>query len=460
MPRSVSGARMTDRVRFRKFKEELQMKLSKFSVMALLSAMTFCGGSAMAQAPVVRAGDAFRSSATKSEYSRVIPTAYSCGDTPVSGCSDCPTCDSACDAGCDGLPGGDDPWKLIPCPIAGFTIGGWSNVGYHTKANPNSFNTLPNNVQLQQQWFYAEKIADGSKGLGWGGRIDYLYGTDAPDTQAFGITAPHFDSTWDNTSIAAGLQGSGYGHAMPQLYGEVAMGDLSVKMGRFFTIVGNEVVQATGNFFYSRQFMFYNAEPFTHTGALTTYKVSDDTQLFNGYVMGWDSGFRDNGDAYLGGFKHKLNDTWTAIYSSCIGRFGDANVATNGEKGQIHSVILTGALSDKLTYISQVDMLLTDNRVGARVRNTFGTNQYLIYQLTDKISVGQRFEWFNYGGTFFNNVANGDLYNYTLGMNYRHNANLVFRPEIRQVWDQNRFGFNEGNRSSQLAFGGDMVFTF
>ena len=438
------------------------MKLSKFSVMAFLSAVTFCGGSALAQAPVVRASDAYptRTTAAKTDYSRVIPTAYSCGDAPVSGGCNCDTssCDTACDGmgGCDGLGGGaDEPWKLVQKPIAGFTIGGWTNVGYHSKSNPNSFNTFPRNVQLQQQWFYAERIADGSKGLGWGGRIDYLYGTDAPDTQAFGVSSQNFDNRWVN-----GPNNLGYGHAMPQLYGEVAMGDLSVKMGRFFTIVGNEVVQATGNFFYSRQFMFYNAEPFTHTGALSTYKVSDDTQLFNGYVLGWDSAFRDNGDAYLGGFKHKLNDTWTVIYSSCIGRFGDANTTTNGEKGQIHSVIFTGTLSDNLTYISQVDTLLTDNRTGARVRNTFGTDQYLIYKLTDKVSIGQRFEWFNYGGSFFNNVSNGDLYNYTLGINYRQSANLLFRPEIRQVWDKSRFGFNENNKASQLAFGGDMVFTF
>lgn len=440
------------------------MKLVRFSLLAFLAAAV-CGGAAMAQAPIVRANQFNPSVGTRSAskyYSTVIPTAYSYGEDSKCGCAEEPIgCEEgACDGGCDSAGGGDEAWTLIPNPIGGFKFGGWSNVGYHTLANPNSFNTLPKNVQLQQQWFWAERIADGSKGFGWGGRIDYLYGTDAPDTQAFGVTNPDFDNRWLNTSTAAGQFGSGYGHAMPQLYGEVAMGDFSAKIGRFFTIVGNEVVQATGNFFYSRQFMFYNAEPFTHTGALTTYKVSDDTQLFNGYVMGWDSAFRDNGDAYLGGFKHKINDTWSAIYSNCLGRFGDANATTNGERGWIHSGILVGNLSDKVTYISQVDALQTTDRGGARVRNTFGTNQYLLYKVSDKISIGQRVEWFNYGGSFFNNVSNGDLYDYTLGINYRYSANTLFRPEIRQVWDKGRYGFNENNRASQLAFGGDMVFIF
>jgi Putative beta-barrel porin-2, OmpL-like. bbp2 len=440
------------------------MKLTKFSVTAFLGALAMCGGSALAQAPIVKAGEAFssRNTSLKREYAAVIPTAYSCGDEPVSGCCDAePSCDGC---GCDGLggAGGDDPWKLIPDPIAGISFGGWTSVGYHSQGNPNSFNTLPENLQLGQQWFWAERVADGSKGFDIGGRIDYLYGTDAPDTQAFGTTAPHFDAGWDNTSIAAGALGSGYGHAMPQLYGEVAMGDLSVKMGRFFTIVGNEVVGATGNFFYSRQFMFWNAEPFTHTGALSTYKVSDDTQLFNGYVMGWDSGFQDNGDAYLGGFKHKLNDTWSVIYSSCVGRFNDGNTVTNGENGWIHSVIFTGGLTDDLTYISQWDAMQTENVVGARVRNTVGTNQYLILKLTDKLSLGQRFEWFN-GAAPIAGVS-GDLYNYTVGLNYAYNKNLLFRPEIRQVWDKSvspiGHVFNEAGRASQLAAGGDMVFVF
>lgn len=432
------------------------MKLTKFSVTAFLGALAMYGGTALAQAPVVKANAAFASRQSKvdKQYAAVIPTAYSCGDEPVSGC-DCET-EPSCDGGCDSAGGAaDGPWKLIDKPIAGISFGGWNSTGYHSHANPNSFNTFPDQVNVAQQWFWAERIADGSKGLGVGGRIDYLYGTDAPDTQAFGVTNPNFDNGWDN-----GTNNLGYGHAMPQLYGEVALGDLSVKMGRFFTLVGNEVVGATGNFFYSRQFMFYNAEPFTHTGALSTYKVSDDTQFYNGYVLGWDSGFRDNGDAYLGGFKHKVNDTWTVIYASCLGRFGDANATTNGERGQVHSVVLTGTLSDKLTYISQVDAMQSTDAVGARVRNTFGTNQYLIYALTDKVSLGQRFEWFNYGGSLFNNVQNKDLYNYTVGLNYRHSANLVFRPEVRWVWDKARFGFNEDNKASQAAFGTDMVFTF
>ncbi len=352
---------------------------------------------------------------------------------------------------CNAIFGGGDmsqPWKLFPNGLAGVDVGGWSSVGYHSHQNPGSFNTYDGNVQLGQQWLYAEKVADGSCGVGFGGRIDYVYGTDAPDTQAFGNPG-YWDTTWDN--------GGHYGHALPQVYGEVAYGDLSVKLGHFYTIIGNEVVQSTGNFFYSRQFTFYNAEPFTHTGALASYKLSDNTTVYGGYVLGWDSGFQDNGDSFISGISHQLSDDLSVTYTNGFGRFNDR--AVNRENGYIHSVILTANLTEKLTYITQADLLFTRDQAGVANRNTFGNIHYLLYQVNDRVAFGQRFEWFNFDGQTFG-VRNDDVYNYTLGLNYRHTANLTLRPEVRTVWDKENFGFNENNSGSQTSFGGDVIFTF
>ena len=388
------------------------------------------------------------------QMAEVIPASCSCSDTPVSdcdtGCGDL-SCDSsgACDSACGC---GGDPWRLFSNDPFGLTIGGWSNIGYHTQNTNNSFNNYADHVQLQQQWMYAEKIADGSCGLGFGGRIDYLYGTDAPDTQSFGLTNNHWDNSWDN--------GGAYGHAIPQLYGEVAYGNLSVKAGHFFTIIGNEVVAATGNFFYSRQLTFYNAEPFTHTGALTSYKLDDDTTVWNGYVTGWDSGFEDNGDAYIGGFSRAMSDDVTLIYTTALGRFNEEV----GERGVIHSGIVNVGLSDKLRYINQTDYLFTNNAAGVGVRNTFGNIHYLIYSINDCVSVGSRSEWFNISREG-DGIRNADVYNQTVGVNYKINPNLVVRPEVRWIWDKeqpliNGVTFNENGKSSQAFFGMDAVFTF
>lgn len=464
------------------------MKMSKFALSAMI-ASACCAGTAFGQtnrtapryypasyysyyqdgaaaqtpAPIASASDAKTSSGC-ADASLGCDVAdicngkgSSCDALASCGCGTS-SCDGGCNSGCGSLLGGcnlGEPFKLLPDGIGGINIGGWTSVGYHDRANPGSFNNYDGRVQLGQQWFYAEKVADGSEGIGFGARIDYVYGTDAPDTQAFGTGNGNWDQTWDN-----GIGNGGYGHAIPQLYGEAAMGDLSVKVGHFFTIVGNEVVQSTGNFFYSRQFTFYNAEPFTHSGALTTYNLDDDTQLYNGYVMGWDSAFDDNGDAYIGGIKRKLNDTFTVLYTTVLGRFGDA-VANTQERGAVHNFILTANLSEEWTFISQTDVLYTNNVGGTTQRNTFGNINYLIYKVNDCLSVGQRFEWFNFSGAgFAGTPQNSDLYNYTMGLNYKVNSNLMLRPEARWVWDRNRFGFNENNASAQTAIGGDILFTF
>ncbi|MCA9158262.1 MAG: porin [Planctomycetales bacterium] len=458
------------------------MKITKWALSAAIAA-TCIGASAFAEGPVQnispepsyfaqQPAPVVSGAVARQQNAAVIPAACACGDSPVSNCDSAIgniACDSnGCDgAGCDGAGGADgEPWTLFQCPVAGFTVGGWTNMGYHTANNagtgilgngaPANFNNYADHVQLQQQWLFAEKVADGSDGLGFGGRVDYLYGTDGPDTQAFGIPNNHWDNSFDNAP------GGAYGHAIPQLYAEAAYGKLSVKAGHFFTIIGNEVVAATGNFFYSRQFTFYNAEPFTHTGALSTYNLDDDTTTWAGYVMGWDSGFEDNGDAYISGFSRKLSDKANLIYTNALGRFND-KLMVNGnhvaERGQIHSMIFSYAVTDKLNYINQNDYLYTQDAAGTSVRNTFGSVHYLLYNVNDRVALGSRSEWFNFSSGI-QNIRNSDILNQTLGVNYRHNANLVFRPEVRWVWDKDTVGVNENGKSSQAFFGTDMVMTF
>ncbi len=439
------------------------MKIGKLALSAVIASACF-------------AGSAFGQQGRVNPYQTVSFSDSSCGCAPAAtascdvgscdafGCSD-GSCDSGCGSGLGlGLLGGlgdcclGEPWKLCDEGICGWDIGGWTAVGYHT-ANTAQFDTYANKVQLSQQWLYAEKVADGSCGLGLGGRIDYLYGTDAPDTQAFGVNNGHWDTSWDN--------GGQYGHAMPQVYGEVAYGNLSAKVGKFFTIIGQEVVAATGNFFYSRQFTFYNAEPFTHTGVLTNYQLDDDTNIWNGYVMGWDSGYEDNGDAYIGGIGRTLNDYQSLIFTTALGRFNDR--LGTAERGEIFSSILTTSLTDNLTHITQTDYLHTKNPNDANGgRNTYGNINYLIYQMSDCLAFGQRFEYFNITNatTRGNGIRNADTYNYTMGFNYKPTANLTWRPEVRFIWDRERVGQildldpNGNQRSSLAVFGNDIVLSY
>jgi hypothetical protein len=341
----------------------IKMKLSKLALVAAIA----CGS---------YAGNVF---ADQTNDIRLV--SCDCGD-PVCGCENaCDAgngCDSGCDSACDGcglgcgLGLGDclgkfdclsgdcclgDPYRLFG-EHCGWSAGGWMQLGYHNR-NLAAFNNYKDNLQLQQGWLYAEKAIDTSNGFDLGGRIDYVYGTDGPDTQAFGTDPSGWDNSWDN--------GGAYGHAIPQLYLEGGYGDLSVKVGHFYTIIGYEVVRATGNFFYSHAYTFNFSEPFTHTGALATYKASDDITVWGGYSLGWDSGFDDNGDAWLGGASLSLTDDLTLTYASVAGRFAEDRF--NGvEKGYMQSVVANYALNDSTNYIFQTDYLDSEDITGAEAQ--------------------------------------------------------------------------------------------
>ena len=375
----------------------------------------------------------------------------------------------------------------VPCtadaPFALFanthdiTVGGWTQFGYHSENGGLRFNQHADRVNLHQAWLFAEKAIDPTCGFDIGGRIDYVYGVDAQDTQAFGLNNDHWDNGWDN-----GI----YGHALPQMYFEAGYGNFSAKVGKFFTIIGNEVVAAPDNFFYSHAYTMYNSEPFTHTGVLLTYSLNENVTMYGGYTLGWDSGFEDNGDSFLGGISVRADDTTTLTYATVIGRFGeDAGLTgTTDEMGYMHSLVLTKALSDQLTYIFQTDYLDTRDAASNQIRNTRGIAQYLLYQFNDRWAMGSRFEWWNFSedsvGYFGDNAnlaalaaisdrqGSSDVYALTLGLNYRPHNNVLIRPEVR--WDfvkEDRallnaadITINENNDSSQTTFGIDTIFIF
>jgi len=379
------------------------------------------------------------------------------------GCDDC--CDSCCDDCCDGCDGGCCSCGGSSCGGGGagaaggmslaalmglegsaWDIGGWTQFGYHDNQTPRStsrgdlaaFNDVPDNLNLQQQWFYAGKEADGSRGLDWGFRFDAVYGTDAQKTQAFGNPGGEWDVPWDH-----GV----YGWAIPQLYGEIAMNDFSVIIGHFYTLVGYEVVQAPNNFFYSHSLTMFNSEPFTHTGVLTTYKGFEGMTLYGGWTLGWDTGFTNaqSGNSLIGGFAVDLLDAVTLTYINTYGNFGTRN---DGDRnGYSHSVVLTADLTDSLKYVAQSDYVNADDVVGPPFveNDQIGLNQYLFYEWNDIISLGTRMEWWK----------NGSVSNYeaTTGVNFRVLNNVVIRPEYRKDWVP-------ATDLDEDTFGCDMILTY
>jgi hypothetical protein len=379
------------------------------------------------------------------------------------GCCGDACCGDGCDCGCGAGAGGGcclEAFSLAAliglADDSAYQIGGWTNVGYHddpiplsfTRNDLGSFQDYPDRFELAQQWFYLGRTVDGSNGFDIGGRIDMMYGVDAQKTQAFGNPTSLGVPAALAAAGAAGTRGIGtfdnsldhtpYGWAIPQAYGEVAVGDLAVKVGHFFTPIGYEVVPATGNFFMSHSYTMFNSEPFTHTGALATYSGFEALTLYGGWTAGWDTGFDQfaSGSNAIGGFGINVGDNITLTYLNTYGNFGWRDLG--GDDSYSHSFVGTVGLTDNLQYIFQSDYLRTDEdndailAVAGLPDETIGINQYMIYSLNDLISLGGRIEWWR--ADVPGALGHTSFYGATGGVNFHVLDNLVFRPEYRQDW--------------------------
>ena len=63
---------------------------------------------------------------------------------------------------------------------------------------------------------------------------------------------------------------------------------LTLKAGKFVTLLGYEVIESPNNLNFSRSFLFTLAIPLTHVGALASYAVTDWLSITAGPVVGWD----------------------------------------------------------------------------------------------------------------------------------------------------------------------------
>ena len=310
-----------------------------------------------------------------------------------------------------------ETWSLFNNDGKGLEITGWLQLGYHD-ASTGLFNSHPDALNVHQLWLAFDKAGDAdAEGLGLGYHFDLMYGTDAADTQAFGNNP----GSWDYQN---GLDhGGGYGFAMPQAYVTTNIGDWDVQIGHFYTTVGYEVVQATGNFFYSHAKTMYNSEPFTHTGILASRTNDAGTDIYVGWTAGWDTGFDQLGDgsSFLGGFSKQLGDNIGLTYMTTFGDLGWRG------SGYSHSFVVDITLGEKLSYVFQSDFANT-NGIGDPA-DSIGVNQYVFYDLNDSTSVGARLEWFR--------GATGHEYAFTTGMNWRPESkyDLVLRPEFRVDWN-------------------------
>ncbi|CCE22243.1 porin [Methylotuvimicrobium alcaliphilum] len=366
---------------------------------------------------------------------------------------------------------GSDINKTAPMRDLGIEFGGWVSGGIagnpddpRDKTNgPVTFNNRANEFHMHQLYGYIEKAVD-TESNKWdlGFRADVVYGVDA-----FYTTQGNFD---DNLVVDSSSRF--YKLAFPQVYAELfaPIGNgLTTKVGHFYTIIGNEVVTAPDNFFFSHAYTMQYGEPFTHTGVLMSYPLTSNIELTGGVVSGWDSFFQQPAN-FLGGVSYTTDDEKTSLAVSYI--TGDTVVADRSESADgskierhrsMYSIVLTHDFLDELHYTLQHDFGVQDNVYqGGGDSKWYGVNQYLTYDVNDQLATGLRFEWFrDQDGTQVSAAGNKNHYfAITAGVNYSPLSWLMLRPEVRYDWVTGANEFDAGAASDQVLISADAIIRF
>jgi hypothetical protein len=401
-----------------------------------------------------------------------------------------------------------DPTKLLMKALGRedkpVKVYGWLQNSYTYNANGRgitgqNFGVTPNNLANQwqgnQYYVIVEKPLEQNDKINFGFRVDSLFGNDWLFNHSHGI----FDTAFKINHFA--------GYDPAQFYAEMHLpwltkGGIDIKGGRFYTILGYEVVPATGRPLLSVPYMFNYGQPFTHIGVLSTWHLTDRINIYNGAVNGSDHGIIENLKYnYLGGITWTSKDSKANIAISTIAgpqqypRFlpsntyiqptgvpvtppqfsGRVNPFYAGNDRSTTTLVGSYKWTDKFTQVIESDL-------------SFEANVPFSSPITARNPLGRHnAEWQSFGNWFLwqfwkqddrdimtavwrsevfrdnNGIRTGfsdNFYEMTVGFIIKPKPYLWVRPEFRYDWAQFTHPYTDGTRNSQFTIGVDAILLF
>jgi len=398
-----------------------------------------------------------------------------------------------------------DPTKLLmnllgveesPVKVYGWIQNSFTGNTNGTPKNAINFgvnpNFLANRWMGNQYYLIVENPLEQGDKINFGFRVDNLFGNDWQFNHSHGM----YDT------VAKLNHFNGYDTA--QLYGEVhippvlSKGGTDIKGGRFYTILGYEVVPATGRPLLSVPYMFNYGQPFTHVGALATTHVNDRVNWYNGVVNGWDRWINDTYKwNYLGGFtwtseNGKANlavsyifgpnqyprflPTNTVVYPTGISPLGflpgRRNTLYGGSFRTTFTEVFSYKWSDTFTQVIESDQGHDPNVAGwgeggtPKTAEWYSFGNWFLWQFWKKedrdIMTGVwRSEWFrDVGGIRTGTGTTDNYFEMTLGLIIKPKPYIWVRPEARYDWAQFGTPYSDGKRGSQFTLGIDAILLY
>lgn len=313
------------------------------------------------------------------------------------------------------------------------------------------FDDRANDYRLNQLSVSLERPLAEGKDLEWGFKVQAIYGTDSRFIHSSDL--PEADSPFTKDTVQIDLTQF---HALLRI---PAGEGIVMKMGKYVTTLGYEVIDAPGNPLYSHSYLFGFAIPFTHTGVQFDYEVADSLTLYYGLVRGWDVVTTD------------LNSSFSHMFGVGIKPGQHMNFLLNLVTGPetesenqwrtVVDLVITWQPLEKWSLALNADVG-HERLPSPRGSVWWGMAAYVTCRWTPTMATTLRAEYFR-DETETRISGAKDLSELTLGLDLhpiRNFTNLRFRPEIR--WDHaiSRRPFDGASKRDQLTLAGDVIFVF
>jgi hypothetical protein len=362
---------------------------------------------------------------------------------------------------------------------------GWLNGGFNVSTSdkgdgansPAGYDFNPNRVTANQEVLYVERLPDSvqTEHFDWGFRLAQLYGQDYRYTTAKGYLSQQ---------LLARNHEYGYDPLMFYIdlyFPHVAKG-MNIRMGRYVSLPDIEAQLAPNNYTYSHS-LLYNVDPFTQTGIVASFKLSDHWLLQTGLSDGndvapWTSDAQVTGTVCV---DYTWRNGGSALYT-CANSFNKGKYAYNNLQSYFetfyHKINAKFHTDTEAWYMYQRDVPNVAGNVANPIPTELGANgafchagQIFCYAPEFAITNYVEYErnkknYFSVRNEFVNDIR-GQRTGYQTKysehlLSYGHwiGSTVLFRPEIRLEHSYDLKAYDLGTKSTQFIVSGDFTYHF